>query len=148
MGRVERIKAKVKFKKTEADALALEEEMHRVNEEMVEYRQDVKIADVENYSEISKPQEETTKQEVLPAQATLSLSSDDLAKIIAAAKGDYVAVPREPLPPDASLSEKVLDYTDEALGEVGRGAHRMVDGCRDILGGAIDIVTLGRAHRR
>lgn len=145
MGAVEKIKAKVKFKESEKDELTLQKEINRMNEEMSEYRQENEVSDPNDYTPFT-PEEKHTGEVI--AQPVLQLTAEDLAKIIAAAKGDYVPSERPPLPPDASFGEKAKDFAEDAVGEVGRGAHRIADGCRDIIGGAIDIITLGRAHRR
>lgn len=145
-GPVERIHAKVKLKDSEKEKLALTEEIHRVNQEMEEYHGTSQPA-IDAYTPFMEGGDEL-QEEVPSSSPVLRLTTDELAKIIAAANGSYIPSEREPLPPDATLGEKVMDFTDDALGEVGRGAHRVADGCRDIVGGLIDIVTLGRAHRR
>lgn len=146
MDPIQKVKAKVKFKESEKDELELRKEIDRMNEEMGEYRKENEVveSDPNAYTPFTPDEQEV---EVVEKQV-LHLTADELAKIIAAAQGKYVPNERPPLPPDATMGDKVKDFADDALGEVGRGAHRIADGCRDIVGGAIDIITLGRAHRR
>ena len=87
---------------------------------------------------------------VVEKPKTLTLTVDDIAKIVGAANGTKPPTPHlvHQLPEDASLLDRAHLMVDDALGEVGKGAHRVADGARDILGGVIDILTLGRSHRK
>jgi hypothetical protein len=88
--------------------------------------------------------------EVLNREQTINISVGDLTTLIAVARGETQVTPHlvHQLPEDASTMDRVHLIADDALAEVGRGAHRVMDGLRDIGGGLIDIVTLGRAHRK
>lgn len=80
-----------------------------------------------------------------PEPQTITITIEDLANIInSAATGTPMRLARELSRADSS-AERIMDDT---LGAVGDGAQRMANGVRDILGGAIEVVTLGRSRRR
>lgn len=144
----EKVKVQAKVRPTKEQE-EVQREVNKMNTEMEEHFANVPQP-AEGYTPFAGSEEEDEEQAqvLVKHEPTLTLTADDLAKIVAAAKGDYLPFTRKELPPDASFGEKMIDFTDDAMGEVGRGAHRMIDGCRDILAGAVDIVTLGRARRR
>lgn len=86
-----------------------------------------------------------TEGEVLPKELTLNIKVSDFARIVSEASTGRPVRPYQLNAPSDSVTERILDNT---LGAVGDGLHRVADGARDIVGGLIDIVTLGRAGRR
>lgn len=127
------------------EAKEFEKELKKQRKELKEEQDSKEVESAEGERSLSQDLE----TEIIDPPAKFTLTSDELAKIITAAQGGNV----EPhltlrMPEDLTASEKVGYVVDDALAEVGRGLHRVADGCRDIIGGAIDIVTLGRANRK
>lgn len=153
VGKVKRKPMKMTEEQQEVDkeVKQFKEELETQREELVKEREE---------EDKSRPKKErmrargelssTHNLEVLPKEETLNITITDLTRIIAVARGEEDTQPHlvHQLPEDASFMDRAQLTVDDALGEIGRGAHRMVDGTRDIVGGLIDIVTLGRAHRK
>lgn len=127
-------------------------EAKEFEKELRKQRDELKAEQVEETTEESPRSQELTdiiESEVIDPQQKFNLTADELAKIITAAQGGDT----EPhlalrMPEDLTPAEKVGYVMDDALAEVGRGLHRVADGARDVVGGAIDIITLGRANRK
>lgn len=153
------VNGKPTFKPKGNPDVKLTENQQQIDIDAEEFKQELKAQREELKSEHKQKEVEATKGEsplshnleveLIDKPSTFTLTSIELAKIIRAAQGGETNPHLVPtLPEDASLIDRIQHTTDDVLAEVGRGAHRMADGCRDIIGGAIDIITLGRAHRK
>lgn len=132
----------------EVEAKEFEQELKKQREELKSEQESQSDKSVERAEQELSPSH-NLEQEIIDPPAKFTLTADELAKIISAAQGGDTT-PHLALrtPADLKGLDKAGYVMDDALGEVGRGMHRVADGCRDIVGGAIDIVTLGRAHRK
>jgi hypothetical protein len=90
--------------------------------------------------------------ELLPKEQQFTLTASELSKIILASQGKTLPTTPQEITSVAIESKGILDKAqdtvDDTLSEIGKGLHRVADGVRDIAGGLIDIITLGRANRR
>lgn len=104
-------------------------------------------ADADAQAAVTEQPEATPAKEgeVLPKEQMLNIKVSDFARIVADASMGRTVRPYQLKAQSESMTERILDNT---LGAVGDGMHRVADGARDIVGGLIDIVTLGRAGRR
>lgn len=114
-----------------------------------ELRKEQEAGESSLVAEQELPISQNFEGEVVDPEAKFTLTPTELTSIIRAAQG----IEETPhlvhrMPEDLKGVDKAQYIVDDGLAEVGKGMHRMADGARDIVGGVIDILTLGRAHRK